>query len=104
MSKVTLLSENLYIIRETRTHLDRQVVTRYYVTPSTWTTAPTQCTIFTDYDAGVGHLQLYRNRDLKGKTLWADGSTCVYDVVPLYGEIMQSPNGVDIEVKRDGES
>ncbi|USN13900.1 hypothetical protein PAPPERLAPAPP_02260 [Brevundimonas phage vB_BpoS-Papperlapapp] len=100
MSKITLLEENCYVLRSTKTAPDGAVQVRYYMTPSTWTRAPHHGTIFHDFDIGEAHLRLLQTRDLRGAKGWADGSTEVFDVVPLYGEILQSPNGTTFEVKR----
>ena len=89
--KITLLAENLYIIRSVRTKPDGVVITSYYETPSTWNTSPVKATIFTDYENGETHLNMYHNRDAAPKG-WADGSKEIIDVVPLYGELQQSPN------------
>lgn len=94
-NKITLLAERLYIIRSARTKPSGEVLTRYYETPSTWNMSPMEATIFQNYEAGEGHLAMYRKRDAAPKG-WADGSTEVLDVVPLYGEILQSPNGSTI--------
>ncbi len=98
--KITLLAENLYLIRSTRTKTNGEVIVSYYETPSTWNKSPMKATLFQDYENGEGHLTMYRERDA-AKLGWADGSKEVLDVVPLYGELMQSPNAKHIEVKRD---
>lgn len=91
MPKVTLLAERLYIIRSAKTKPTGEVDVRYYETPSVWNASPLQATIFQNYDAGEGHMQALERAN------WADGSTEVVDVVPLYGEILQSPNATRIE-------
>ena len=90
--KVVLLAEKLYVMRSTRTKPDGEVRVTYYETPSTWNRSPMEAVIFQNYESGEGHLQLLRERDLKGMKGWADGSTEVIDIVPLYGEILTSPN------------
>ena len=83
--KLTLLAENLYIIRETKTSADKKTTrVMYYVTPSSWDASPMNATIFQDIDAGETHLAMMRERDYAP---WADGSTSVFDVVPMYGAI-----------------
>lgn len=84
--KIILLEEKCYIIRSTRTTLDNKQIISYYMTPSMWTKAPTDGTIFTDYAAGEAHLNMYHSRD-KAPKGWADGSTEILDVVTLIGEI-----------------
>lgn len=101
MSKITLLAENLYIIRSTSTYPDGcSASVRYYVTPSTWTVAPTKATLFLSYEAGEAHLTMYHYRD-KSSNGWADGRTEVLDVVPLYGEVLTSPNSTIVDMKKD---
>ena len=99
MSKITLLAENLYIIRSTKTNPGGEVIISYYETPSTWNKAPMKATLFQDYENGEGHLAMYRKRDA-AKLGWADGSTEVLDVVPLYGEMLNTPNSTHIEIKK----
>lgn len=94
--KITLNAERLYIIRSSRLLPDGTVVVRYYKTPAVWNTSPIEATIF-NYDAGVAHLRMYHERD-KAKKGWADGSIETLDVVPLYGEILGSPNGKTINL------
>ncbi|UTC28742.1 hypothetical protein MARCHEWKA_02300 [Brevundimonas phage vB_BpoS-Marchewka] len=100
MSKITLLEEHCWVLRSTKTSPDGVVRVVYYETPPMWNRAPTRATIFTSFEAGEAHLRLLRERDLRGLKGWADGSTEVFDVVPLYGEILHSPNGKTFEVKR----
>lgn len=98
MAKIKLAVENLYIIRSTRTKPDGEVIISYYETPSTWNKNPMKATVFQDYENGEGHLAMYNQRD-KAKFGWADGSTEVLEVVPMYGEILNTPNAVHIEIK-----
>lgn len=98
--KITLLSENLYIIRCIHTFVDGSTSTLYYMTPAMWTKAPTRATIFCDYDAGTAHMNMYHKRDRSPRG-WADGRTEILDVVPLYGEIITSPNATVVEVKKN---
>lgn len=100
MSKITLLAENLYIIRSTSTHTDGSTSVEYYMTPVMWTKAPTRATIFQQYEAGEAHLNMYYRRD-KSDKWWADGRTEVLDVVPLYGEVLTSPNSTIVNMKKD---
>ena len=88
-NKITLLAENLYIIRSTRTKLNGDVIVSYYETPSVWNRSPVKATIFTDYENGEAHLNMYHNRDAAPKG-WADGSKEILDVVPLYGELLSN--------------
>lgn len=96
--KITLLSENLYIIRCVHTFVDGSTQTVYYMTPAVWTKAPPRATIFCDYDAAEAHLNMYHARD-RAPLGWGDGRKEVLDVVPLYGEILSSPNAVGIGPK-----
>ncbi|USN15224.1 hypothetical protein KIKIMORA_00780 [Brevundimonas phage vB_BpoS-Kikimora] len=100
MAKITFLEEHCWVLRSTRTRPDGAIDVSYYETPPMWTRAPTRATIFTSFEAGEAHLRLLKERDLKGCKGWADGSIEVFDIVPLYGEILNSPNGTTIEVKR----
>jgi len=102
--KITLLAENLFIIRTTMTwpndsnKNDKKEV-RYYETPSTWNTSPTAATIFQNYEAGEAHLNMYNRRD-KAPKGWMDGRKEIIEVVPLYGEILLSPNAKKIEIRK----
>lgn len=91
MEKIKLEADKVYIIRSTKTSPKGQVTVRYYETPSIWNTSPAEATIFRDFDVGCAHLNMYHERDAAPNG-WADGSKEVLDVVPLYGEILNSPN------------
>lgn len=99
MPKITLLAENLYLIRSTQTFVDGHVNVWYYETPSVWNKSPLRATLFQDYENGEGHLNMYHERD-KGKGAWFDGRKEVLEVVPMYGELINSPNGKVIEIKK----
>lgn len=86
MPKITLLAENLYIIRSTQTLTDGSVRVSYYESPIMWNTSPTMATIFQNYDAGEAHLTMYYKRD-KAPKGWFDGRKEIMEVVPLYGEM-----------------
>lgn len=99
--KVTFLAENLFIIRTTMTwpnEPERKEV-RYYETPSTWNKSPMEATIFQNYDAGEGHLHMYHKRD-KAPKGWFDGRKEIIEVVPLVGEIINSPNSIKININK----
>lgn len=96
-NKITLLAEKLYIIRSIKTKPNGHVDTIYYMTPSLWNSSPMEATIFQNFEAGEAHMEMLEHAD------WADGSTEVLDVVPLYGEILQSPNAVIIKKKDDSD-
>ena len=100
MCKITLDAEKLYLIRSTSIFKDGTTEVRYYEAPSCWNKSPMHCVIFTDYDQAVGHLQMYHKRD-KAPKGWADGRTEYIDVVPMYHEILLSPNSIEIEIKKD---
>lgn len=93
-------AEKLYVIRSVRTKDGKPFKTEYYMTPAMWTKNPIDATIFCDYDAGTAHLNLFRTRDWGPDTKWQDGAVEEFDVVPLYGEIIQSPNATHIEIKK----
>lgn len=99
MNKITLLEENCWVIRATRTRTSGAVDVFYYETPPMWNRAPMRATIFTTFEAAEAHLRLLKTRDLKDCKGWADGTVETFDVVPLYGEILNSPNGKTITVK-----
>lgn len=99
-AKITLKAEDLYIIRSISTFSDGQKKVQYYESPSVWNSSPLHVTLFTSYEAAESHLFMYDSRD-KAKKGWADGRTEVMDVVPLYGEILQSPNAIHLKVKKD---
>lgn len=86
IEKITLLAADTYVIRSTRIKPNGVSLVAYYETPSTWNKNPTKATLFRDFEAAMGHLLLYNERD-KAKHGWADGSKELFDVVPLYGEI-----------------
>lgn len=92
MNKITLLAENCWVIRSTRTKPSGEVIVAYYCTPSTWNRAPVRATIFSDYEAAEGHLNLYHKRD-RAPLGWADGSTEVIDIVPLHGAVVGASGG-----------
>lgn len=92
---ITFPAADLWVIRSTRTR-EGEVRAMYYETPAIWNTAPTRATVFTSYEAAEGHLHLFHSRD-KAPKGWADGSVEVLDVVPLYTEILHSPNGKAIK-------
>lgn len=96
--KITLDAEDLYIIRSNRTKPCGEVVVTYYESPPCWNKAPVQATLFTSYEIAEAHMSLFRERD--AGECWADGSVEVLDVVPLYGEILHSPNASTVHVKR----
>ena len=109
LNKITLLTDDLWVIRSTRQLVITEMkdlvsdikIIKYYETPSTWNTAPTKATIFTSYEAAEGHMRLMFERDFKGMPpVWADGSVEHFDVVSLSGEIIHSPNGKTIQVKK----
>lgn len=95
MPKITLDGDKLYVIRSTRIKPDGSKHVSYFMSRKMWTRSPVSATIFCDYDAAC-HLQYDVHQDAPKKG-WADGSTEVFDVVPLIGEIMLSPNGVTID-------
>ncbi len=98
--KITLLEENCWVLRSTKTRLDGTKDVKYFMTIPKWTHAPTAATIFHDEETGDIFRQMVvadRPKDYKG---WADGSTEVLDVVPLYGEILTSPNAKKIQIKK----
>jgi len=97
--KIELSAERLYIMRATYTHTDGRIEVRYYETPSMWNKSPMEATIFQNYESGEGHLNRFVKRD-KAKGGWFDGRKEVLEIVPLYGEILQSPNAKRIEVRR----
>lgn len=99
MAKITLLEEHCWVLRSTRTRPSGSVDVLYYETPPMWNRSPVRATIFTSFEAGEAHLRLLKERDLKNVRGWADGSFEVFDVVPLYGEILNSPNGTTFTVK-----
>lgn len=99
--RLTLHADDLWVIRSVRTPPAGESRTMYYETPSTWNKAPTMATIFTTYEAAAAHLTLFQQRDAAPKG-WADGSTELLDVVPLWSEIQHSPNGVSFTVKKRG--
>lgn len=99
--KISLSADRLYIIRSRRERPDGQVTVRYYETPAVWNASPMEATVFQNYESGAAHLRMYHERD-RPKRGWADGSVEVLDVVPLYGEIINSPNGVSIRIDRAG--
>lgn len=86
MTKITLLAENCFVIRSTRTKPSGEVVVSYYGTPSTWFRAPVRATIFSDYECAEGHLNLYHKRD-RAPLGWADGSREVFDIVGLHAAV-----------------
>lgn len=84
--KLTLLAENLFIIRETKHSPDKKTSrVMYYVTPSSWDASPMEATIFQSMEAGETHLAMLRERDYAP---WADGSVSHFDVVPMFGAIV----------------
>lgn len=95
MQKITLNADELFIIRSVKTSPEGVEETRYYESPSVWNSAPTKATMFTDFEIGEAHLNMMAERDVRDSS-WADGSTEVFDVVPLFGEILNSPNAVMI--------
>ena len=96
--KVTLNAEDLYVLRSTVTHVDGAIDVRYYETVAAWNSAPVKATLFTDFDIGVAHMHMV-SREL-GHVTRADGGKEVFDVVPLYGEILNSPNGHTVHINR----
>lgn len=88
--KITFLAVDLWVIRSTRTK-DGEARVLYYETPSIWNRSPPSATVFTSYEAAEAHLHLFHKRD-KAPKGWADGSVEVLDVVPLFTEILHSPN------------
>lgn len=99
-NKLTMLAETLYIIRSRKLKAGKLLKTIYYETPAMWNTSPMAATIFRTFEAGEAHLNMYHKRD-KPQLGWADGSIEQLDVVPLHGEILQSPNAIRLEIKRD---
>ena len=91
----------MWIIRTTWTwphEPGREPKVMYYMTPAMWTASPIDATMFMDYDAGSAHMIMMQQRDKASKG-WFDKREEVIEVVPLYGEILNSPNGVDLHVK-----
>lgn len=86
--KITLLAENLFVMKSVRTYKGEPDSTLYYMTPAMWARSPMSATIFTDYDAATAHMVMLRTRDLKNVKN-ADGESETLDIVPLYGELIK---------------
>lgn len=102
MTKVTKIAFNvddLYIIRSICTWKDGAKKISYYESPSVWNNSPTKATIFTSYEAAESHFNMYHTRD-KAPLGWSDNRKEVIDVVPLHGEIVNSPNVFKMKMDR----
>ena len=97
VEKITLNADKAYVIRSRHTIGLAVIRTEYYMHHTIWTSCPTDATIYRDLDAA--EKQVYTLRYTHAPFV----KDCILEAVPLYGEIITSPNGKTMIVKRGPE-
>lgn len=83
---VSISIERCWLVRSLSKLSGRKTITSYYVSPQCWDLSPRHATIFPSEADAQSHVKLCAS--LRPPNGWGDGSTEIFDAVPMHGAIL----------------